>query len=419
MLSLFLAIGVSAAGMSGAAASTAAPPVTLEQTIARILARSPARAAAVAAAEGAAAAARVSGALPNPTIEVAAENWRFGNWHWTPLPTGEPALDFFTIVSQPIELGGRRSARRTIAEADRRQADARLVQVERGLVLETARLYLSAVRAREDLTALVANQQELDTLQRAMAARVAEGMAPGADLAKFQAELVRVDIQIIRARIELRRSLARLDALSGMDTPLVPEQLVVPVVPVVPAGPPAELAVLAVDRSPDLAAARARESRAEGSLNLERSRRLPDLSVAGGYKRTDGYDTAVAGVSVSVPLFDRNAYGVAAAAGGVRVATLESADVAERVRADALAAITAARQLADQATRIDTDVLKPAEIVRQAARVAFREGATDILNLVDAERVYLEAHREALQLRLDAAAAAIEARLLLGEKIQP
>ena len=62
-------------------------------------------------------------------------------------------------------------------------------------------------------------------------------------------------------------------------------------------------------------------------------------------------------------------------------------------------------------------MLRPAETVRNAARAAFREGSSNILNLVDAERVYLEARREALQVKLDALAAGIEVRVLLGEEV--
>ncbi len=85
--------------------------------------------------------------------------------------------------------------------------------------------------------------------------------------------------------------------------------------------------------------------------------------------------------------------------------------------ADVRASLEAARLLDERARRVEDDLLRPAEVVRVAARSAFREGATDILNLVDAERVYLEARREALLVRLDALAAAIEARVILGEEI--
>ena len=63
--------------------------------------------------------------------------------------------------------------------------------------------------------------------------------------------------------------------------------------------------------------------------------------------------------------------------------------------------------------------LEPASIVRTAARAAFVEGRGDVLQLVDAERVFGEAAREALEIRLDALHAAIQARIALGETPLP
>ena len=49
----------------------------------------------------------------------------------------------------------------------------------------------------------------------------------------------------------------------------------------------------------------------------------------------------------------------------------------------------------------------------------FREGATDVLKLVDAERIYTEVRREALSLAIDAYVAAVEARFAVAEEDIP
>jgi outer membrane protein TolC len=64
-------------------------------------------------------------------------------------------------------------------------------------------------------------------------------------------------------------------------------------------------------------------------------------------------------------------------------------------------------------------LLEPAEAVRNSARAAFREGAVDVLKLIDAERVYADVRRTALELRLEALLATIEARFALGEETLP
>ena len=69
--------------------------------------------------------------------------------------------------------------------------------------------------------------------------------------------------------------------------------------------------------------------------------------------------------------------------------------------------------------RFTAKLLQPAEVVRNAARSSFREGAANILQLVDAERVYTETQKEALELKLEAYAKSFEAHLLLKEDGQP
>ncbi len=394
-------------------------PLTLEQALARVTSQSPQRQAALAQVEGARAAARFAGAWPNPFVDVRAENWTFGSWRWSPSTDrpGSPALDAFVVLSQPIELGGKRSARRAIGEAELKSAEAALAQVERSLLLDTTRLFLDVVRGRETLKALEQNRDDLNGLQRAMGARVREGMAAASDLAKFQAETARLETQTLRARIDLGRSVSSLGAILGLDWRLTADQLVEPAGVTLPAGDIAAQIARAVERSPEVTAAAAREMRAAQALALERARRVPDTTISGGYKRTDGFDTGVLGVTLPLPLFDRNQRGVAAATGESRAAVQERRGVEARVAADVRSTLEAARLLDARARLVDEELLRPAETVRVAARSAFREGAADILNLVDAERVYLEARREALLVRLDALAAAVEARIILGEEI--
>jgi cobalt-zinc-cadmium efflux system outer membrane protein len=419
MLSLLLCLLVGFDAPADQPAQAPPPPVPLEQAVSAVLAASPLRQAAEATATAAVTAAGFAGAWPNPSVDVRAENWRFGAWNWTPTldPSAPPSVDFFAVLAQPIELGGERGARRAMADAQRDGARAGLSQVERGLVMETIRLYLDALLNREALASLDSNREGLEVLTGAMTARVREGFAAEADLAKFQAETARVNTQILRARVELNRSLARLNALVGQASAITVVQLVRPILRDVPAGDAGELARLAVDRSPDVQAARARQALAGGALLLQQAMRVPDVTVVGGYKRTAGFDAAIMGVTIPVPLFDRNKRGLALASGDAHATERARAAVEAMVLADARAAIEAARLLAERARHVDDDMLAPAGIARTAALSAFREGASDILGLVDAERVYLEAHREALRLKLDATAAAIEVGLLRGERV--
>lgn len=119
------------------------------------------------------------------------------------------------------------------------------------------------------------------------------------------------------------------------------------------------------------------------------------------------------GVVIPLPLFDRNTGNIARAEADARAAAFDVEVLTQQVSASSIALITSAQQLATRTRLSTSELLHPAEIARTAARSAFREGATNILQLVDAERVYTDAQRTALELHFDAYAAAFEARLLI------
>jgi outer membrane protein TolC len=143
------------------------------------------------------------------------------------------------------------------------------------------------------------------------------------------------------------------------------------------------------------------------------------LALTGGYKRTIGLDTAVVGVVASVPVFERNGRALAHAEADARAADLELEAALTRARAEAEILVRAARELQSRLARLDEDLVRPAEEARRSALAAFREGAIDILRVVDAERMNTEARREAIDLTVEAFLASSRARLAAGLEVLP
>jgi cobalt-zinc-cadmium efflux system outer membrane protein len=279
------------------------------------------------------------------------------------------------------------------------------------------RRFLETWRGREVVAALEAQTGNLAGIVSAMEKRVAEGYSAEADLLRFRAEAARAANHLARARIEHERAEAELAFLVGREVEGV--ALERPELPPPPAGNPGALAEQALEHRPDVAAARARAARARGTMSLERSRRYPDLALAGGYKRTAGLDTAVVGLVATVPVFERNSRAVARAEADARAAELELEAAVVRARAEAAILVRAARGLQERLARLDDDLVRPAEEARRSALAAFREGAADVLRVVDAERTHTEARREALDLAVDAFVASCRARLAAGLEALP
>lgn len=387
------------------------PPgvLTLGGALARARAQSPAALVARELAAGAREAARLTPRWLNPSLELRGENWGSG--------VGMP-LDAFAVLSQPLEFGGRRASRVAVAGAVAAVADAAAREAEQRVLVDVAERYIGALRVREAVGLLAAQREAFGELVAALARRVAEGVSAEADLKKFEAELARLDVDALRAEIALDAALAGLAARLALPG-LTPDRLVRPDLPAARPAPSPDAIEAALASRPDVVAARVRLEHARAALGLERARRLPDLAVAGGFKHTAHEPTGVVAVTVAVPWADRNQAAVARAAAELRGAELELRAVTDAARAEAVAALRAAERLREQAAAAEVRLVAPADVVRQAARASFREGAFDVLRLVDAERAWLDARREAVGLALDAVLADVRARLALGEEIVP
>jgi cobalt-zinc-cadmium efflux system outer membrane protein len=391
-------------------------PFSLLDAIERVHAQSPARGAAQAREQAVAGALFQATRLPNPSLDLHQENLNPNSGRRAPV---DQTVDVFAVFSQPLETGGKRATRTAIATADVEIAHATRRETERTLTVETLRFYLGALRASRVGRVLADNRRDLQTLVDIMVRRVQEGYAAEADLLKFRTEVARLETELTRVHLEFTRNVVALNALLLMPESLSEAQLVEPAPLDPPAGRVEELVPTAVNQRPTILIARARLEHARRAVELERARRLPDVAFALGYKRTAGEDTVVTGFIVPLPIFDQNRGNIERTLAEERATALELETVTRQLTAETIALLTSAQGLAERARDSDTALLQPAETVRKAARSTFREGATNILQLIDAERVFTDARRTVLDLKFDAYAAAFEARLVVDGKERP
>lgn len=386
--------------------ATPGAPLTLDAALALARQYAPAVRAAQARATAEAAAAEAAGRWRNPTVDVSVEN----------LGPQDLDHDAFVWFTQPLDIGARRSTRIAAARASRdvmaREVDARARLVD----LAVVDTYLAVVRARQAVVLLEAHERAIEDVVSLVRRRVAEGVAPEGDLRKLEAEKARTRIARVRSEIAVRQEALALGVLTGQPDPDLGTRVIAP-------APPPPLTTMgieaAIEQRADVRAAASRVDERRTAAAAERALGSTAIALTGGYKRTSGFNTGTAGISIDLPVGLRNTPARLRAEADVTAATLELEQARAAARADIEQAVLAARVLGEEATRIAETLVEPAVVAQRAARAAFREGTGDALSLVDADRVYLDSQREALAVQLDAATASIRARLALGEDPLP
>jgi len=413
-LALFLTLSMPAHALAQAQPRNAPVDVlSLQQAIDLALAASPDLAAARHESDAVAATIAQAGLLPNPSLSVGVEDTR--------RQTRTSTLE----ISQPIELGGKRGARVAAANRAHAVAQAELLGRQADVRAHVVTAFLAVLHAQERLQLA---QDTLVTVQRgsgATARRVKAGKVSPVE--QTRAHIAELDAQLDadQAAGELalaRRSLAAIWGNSGKDSGEDEQPHFARV-----AGDRATL--LALPELPALAALHARlpasptMQRAEAEVRyrqalaeLEQRKRSPDIALNVGVQRDAevGRNKALLGVSIPLPLFDRNQGNLREALRRTDKARSERQAASLRLVRELTQAHEQLRLARMQARTLAHELLPAAQGAHDATIQGFAFGKFDFLDVLDAQRTLLAARARHLRALLDAHLARAEIERLLG-----
>ncbi|HKH45938.1 MAG TPA: TolC family protein [Thermoanaerobaculia bacterium] len=296
-----------------------------------------------------------------------------------------------TYVTLPLEFLYQRGPRTRIADEGIRAAEAELRSARWLVALEAARAFERVAVAQSVVDAAVDLRQGLEELRTYNETRVAEGATAEGELLRVQTEVDRAAIDEALARAELARAWAELRQFvptAAAPAQPVTQRVVVEAGPLAVNGTPqlAELVERARAQQPELAAARARLDAARAAETYQRTLRVRQLGATLGTKRSGDETTLVAGISLPIPLFDRNRGEIARAAAD-RIAAEHDLEWTERrITSRVEAARRAMEILTAQLAALSPGLLSRAEESRQIALAAYREGAGTLVQVLDAAR---------------------------------
>jgi len=353
--------------------------VTLDQALQMLNDRSPRTLAERASVDVVAADRLTANTWPNPSVT-------YGGLHLVSgLSTGAVTQHQF-VVDQPLPILGQRQSRRALADlsvsAERARVDASLAERQ----LEVRQAFASLMARQEESRILQESRAELERIEHVVRGRAEAGDRSEYDVLRIDTERRMLDVEVTNAATDVEDASGHLASLLGFagwrpraDGTLEP-------------GPTStDVDVLwetAQQRRPALRAARERQSVANGGLLVARRERRPTPTVSGGalFTREVQGTSSFFGVSLPIPLFDRNRGAIARASAEVD----EQKRTVDAEMAEARAEIERARSTFDSRRQtlsgIERDLMQRVPLLRRMAEDAYREGRDGILELIDASR---------------------------------
>jgi cobalt-zinc-cadmium efflux system outer membrane protein len=330
------------------------------------------------------------GRRPNPSFEINSESYPLYESHPGSFLNNQ---ELVVRAGQTLETAGKRSKRVRVAEQELAATESGVQDTVRLLKFELKRRYYSVVLAKAQRGLAEEILKQFDDIIRLNEARYKLGELSGLEINRVRAERLRFFDDLLDADLQLKNAKTALLELLGvaeMNTPFdVLETLTAPALAVdLP-----QLQVEALQNRPDLRAERQRVERNRQDLRLQKAEAVPNVTPFFGYKRDIGANTAAFGLSIPLPLFNRNQGGIARATAQIQQQQYQATRLELSVRRDVQEAYQTLQTQADRVRALEQQYVPSARTAREIAQQSYRLGALDLIGFLDAERIYREAVR--------------------------
>lgn len=337
-----------------------------------------------------------AGLLPNPELSVNVEN--IGNVQ--PLTgdvnskeaIGKEVVQQLTTIRiyQLIELGGKRAARVVAASLNQELAaqdyEARRVE----LIARVANVFTEVLAGQERLRLAEESRELAQRVVGAVAKRVQAGKVPPIEETRAGVAFSTTRIELEQAQRDLAAARKRLTLLWGNSSPQFSKALgnLESAVDL----PSFEALAERVLASPMALRAMKNIEQRKALLDVEQTRRIPNLTVQAGVVNHAllGGNTAIAAVIVPLPLFDRNQGNILQAHQRVDKAIDEQAATELRLRTELTQAYEALSAAQRETGILRDEIIPAARSAFEVTNKGYELGKFGFLEMLDAQRTLFQ-----------------------------
>ena len=350
--------------------------------------------------------------LPNPEAGVDVENVAGGL-------DGFHDSETTIALAQTLLFGPKRSRAMRVAAAERQLAGWAYESKRLDVFTAVVQSFVAVLGAQDRVRIAQETAQIAQEVLTAATRRVEVGDASPVEQTRAGVVQAQVLTELDRAKQELEAARIRLASMWSAPEPRF--ETAQGTLERDATLPPLEQLKKRLEQNPELMSAAVEVTRREAVLELERARRIPDVTALAGYRRlqADDVNTIVFGFAVPLPVFDRNQAAIREAKANLAQAEWQTKSAEVRV----LAALTdayseLATTLREQQAYTERILPGATEAFRKT-QAGYAQGTFDYLEVLTAQETLAKTRAEFVNVlvRLNQAIAAVER--LIGEPIRP
>jgi outer membrane protein, heavy metal efflux system len=344
---------------------------------------------------------------PNPTLSGQVEDLRSQNRIAT------------IAISQELETAGKRDKRMAAADAALGMADADILIVQAEISAKTYAAFYQVLAAQQAQTLAQELLQIATTSKQTTAKRVLAGKVSPVEETKAKVAEAGLKIDLVNASQQLLSAKQRLGSLwaKGLESDKHTDYIAVGELEKLGNIPTLDALTAQLADSPRLKKASLAITQKQALSAIEQSKQTPDVTVSLGAQRNEelgGITQAVIGLSIPIPVFDKNQGNLQSARAREFQSIDEKTALENQLQTELVDAYSRRQLQVDAASIYKNDILQGAQSAYEAARKGFEFGKFSFLEVLDAQRTLFQAKTQFIQTLALARQAEADMQSILG-----